>query len=54
MEESEEEVEAGTGPVNVREARDYEERLDEIFEKFKTLLTEDKKDALETTIGKTK
>ena len=50
IQESEGVMAADMGPVNVREARDYEGRLDKIFKKFKTLLSENKKDALETTI----
>ena len=50
IQEPEGDMTAYTGPVNVRQARDYEERLDKIFEKFKTLLRENKKDTLETTI----
>ena len=48
--EGEEEVIAGIGPVNIRQAKDYEEGLDEIIENFKTRLKENKIDALETTI----
>ena len=44
----------GPGPTNIREARAYEEKLDGIFEKFKTLLKEDRRDALESTIIKVK
>ena len=50
IEEPEGDVTADRCPVNVREARDYGERLDKILKKFKNLLRENKKDALETTI----
>ena len=52
--EGEEDMIAGIGPVNMRQAKDYEEGLDEIIENFKTWLKEDKMDALETTIEEVK
>ena len=42
------------GPSNVREAKDYKTKLDELFEEFMTMLRNDDKDALETTIKMSK
>ena len=38
------------GPVNIWQAREYCERIEEIFNEFTELLKEDKKDALEMTV----
>ena len=54
MDEYEEEMTTSSGPTNIREARAYENKLDEIFEDFKTLLKEDKRNALKSTISKVK
>ena len=42
------------GPSNIREAEDYKTKLDELFEEFTTMLRNDDKEALETTIKNVK
>ena len=42
------------GPSNVREAEDYKMKLDELFEEFRTMLRNNDKEALETTIKNVK
>ena len=51
MDKSEEEMTTSSGPINIREVRAYEDKLDEIFKNFKTLLKEDKRNALKLTIS---
>ena len=54
MDKCEEEMTTSSGPINIREVRAYEDKLDEIFENFKTLLKEDKRNALKLTISEVK
>ena len=42
------------GPSHVREAEDYKTKLDELFEEFWTMLRNNDKEALETTIKNVK
>ena len=42
------------GPFNVREAEDYKMKLDKLFEEFTTMLRNNDKEALETTIKNVK
>ena len=54
MDEYGEEMTTSSGPTNIREARAYENKLDDIFENFKTLLKEDKRNALKSTSSEVK
>ena len=42
------------GPSNVREAEDYKSKLDNLFEEFMTMIRNNDREALETTIKNVK
>ena len=54
MDKYEKEMTTSSGPTNIREARAYENKLDEIFENFKNLLKEYDRNALRSTISEVK
>ena len=42
------------GPSNIREAEDYKSKLDNLFEEFMTMIRNNDREALETTVKKVK
>lgn len=43
--------EVGPGPVNIRQVEDYSQNLEALFNRFMELIREDRRDALEVTVG---
>ena len=54
IDEAKEETTKSFGPTNIMEAKTYENKLDDIFEKFKKVLRKDDINALKSTISDAK